>query len=840
MPDEITEEEIHRLADNIRRGVEGKRFLSDADIDDVDIEIIRNNIGKISMWHSESNDACIVVAYAMVDVGVRRYESSFWEPFEEECKNTGLGLTEYLPNLRNRMKTSFFTAIDSLGLDPHIDTPREREWILIQCFVPNSDLDGFFRFCFNYCDNVLGFDTDDLDFQFCHLADFIKAFREGSSDIFVEEFGDALPNPYLLDACVRHMLTNPELFSEKMKSMVDLIVDTENSCLSSEYDLPDRVIDAYRKWHYNQFEVKGNHIGGIKAEHRVRLMIRQDNSLALFIPRGTYPSKSHLSIKLGGIEIEEVRQPRFRPIKGLDRLNLKDPFILPLDEIGEGIEPFDEFIVDLGTRSSLYRSRPNRKYVFFNKNGLEVKDPPIGYGRILFKGIPEFSPNGCVLSNTDGILEVDLEEDAVISVCGTQFKIGGGIEKNDEISVGYSSFLSARIVDHDDEIPVTTDSEVAVSIDLKSKRSKPTLYIEVPGKKSISCIVNSESKIQNIYRNGSHMDFRFNLDDFIEESSIVRIRIIESTFTKIQQNLVYLKRMDPRFDKEYYLDKPVGTLCLGDGRKICFDSVRIDDPYLRWNEQMSGLDVIIQARIPVLLINMGVEWSGPGSYDTRLINIRRYLKIYAGFDININLYPKGVRSKLSNKLPQTIINEYPAFDLGSMIDEMRSHPDGDYSLWISIGSANSRLLARIYTHNEYNVDTKSATIAMASTAGTDAVIEILKGASLIKRVSLHEGLNSYQDCIGLGNILRIKEKKIDSNNYDVQIGPDYLIGSSLWYEPGGNGFILHHGSDLGIFFDSNPGDIIAIRKEIEMKSRFNPWMKGDKFIKELESLFKRD
>lgn len=839
MSEAITYAEIQRLAGLIRVGAAGKKFLSDIELSESDMDLIRCNIGRIVTWPERSIDVDVVTAYAIVDVGVRCYSTSLWIPFNEVCSSTGAVCDTSAVSFHKEIKNRFRTVIlEELGLDPYVDTPNDREWILIQCFVPNSDLDGFFRFCYKYCHEILSLETDGLDEQFVHLAEFINAFMEGRREEFVEEYGEDLPNPFSLDACVRHMLTNPNLFSEKMESMMFLIIDSEYSVRQSDYDLPSRIIDAYRDWYYDQYVRTGKRATRPKDAHRPRLALRRDGSTALYIPKGTYLLDACLVVRLNGIDVQGIRQPDFHEIRGLCKKNLKDSFYLPLDSIGkDGIRPFDNFTVSVGSKGARYRSGPNRRFILFSSNMIETDHFSSGYNWVLFRDQQEFDPMDCIVEDYGLIIKVFVQDGNVVSVCGIQQKVGGIAMRENAITYKADKMLQARFVDSD----IVTDPEIPISLEMKNRKSKPVIHIEISDRDPISFIVDNKAQVHDYYRSGRHLEFILNLDDFSIGTSEVNIRVNESETTICKTKFIYLRGLKPVFDRSCYMDVQSGSLSLGDGRVLDFETIDIADPAVHWNETIAGEDIDISASIPVILLNYSNRWLGPGSYDTRLSDMDRRMRMYVGSDMSIGLYPLGSSRKASNRIQSSITGQgYRVFDLGDFIDEMKSKQGGKYSLYVSIDSTTKRLLAHIYTHNRYLVDTDSEMIMMENLSGNEGRAEVFKGTRFMKAFDLHDGENSYHDISSSGNILKIKERSFGSDIFDVQIESDYKIGDSIWYQPMDAGFVLHHGSDNPVLFDSEPGDMLSIRKEIEIKRKFNPWMREPGLLKDLEAMFKRD
>ena len=242
----------------------------------------------------------------------------------------------------------------------------------------------------------------------------------------------------------------------------------------------------------------------------------------------------------------------------------------------------------------------------------------------------------------------------------------------------------------------------------------------------------------------------------------------------------------------------------------------------------------LNALVPVISLDYGDGLKGPGNYDVKRRDILQgNVKMIFGSDSRVSMYVEGCKSKPVLSMDSKGSRYY---DLGEVLDEIDANPKKNYSISLSIDSKPRFHVARIYTTNNYYVNVQEKTIQMDALAGNKAMVFLMKGREVISSSRLNAGVNSFSDLMNGANTLIIKEYSRKDEDYTTTI-VEQTIADELYYEVTNKGFKLYY-RDKTLEFFSNPGDLAAIIKEIEMKSRFNEWLRHPNMKQRIIALFK--
>ncbi len=713
--------DVVRISSIIREKAKECKLLCEVELEDKDIQFIRNNFNHIVSDNSIDDD-CIVLAYALMDYGLSQYTNNYWKNLKADY-----GID------KNKALERFDKAIDRLGLNNGIKTERSRERILIQAFVPESSLDDFFRFVYNYCVNVLDYDLSDLDTSFKELSEFVKAFNKCNQETSALEEYEDLPIPWTIPACTRYVLMKPELFSGILDKFMHNIVELEDGGLIRPED-ECMFTSRYIEW-FKERKRMGR-IQGIRDEYRkkTRMKLMGDGSLAFRIPAQTFcPLDSKLMVKVNNVDIENVPQPQFFCIQR-DKQFVRQEFILQAKDFGIDVSPFDDISIYLG--KEIYRTKARRKFILFDEHSLEIDHPVVGITKVLFRDDCHIIPEDRIISEDGKITVLSLRDGDVLSISGSDYKVGGNEKSLNSISISKNSILSADF--HNQTLSVTTDNSVAFNI--VSRTRTPVLHIRVNGGDEQTRLVRRDS-VDDYFKSGPDIFFRLDLNQFTQVLSIVDLKVTILDATIQNSTFVYVPDYEPTFDKSFYVDSTSGILTLNENQEISFNISCFEEPVITWNEPIGGDEMTFHALVPVISLDYGYGLKGPGDYDVKRRDLLQgKVRMIFGSDSRVSMYVEGCKSKPTLSIDS---KGYRYYNLGEILDEIDADPKKNYGISLSIDSKPRFHIARIYTTNNYSVNIQERTIKMDASAGNKSMVFLMKGRELISSSRLNVGVNTF-------------------------------------------------------------------------------------------------
>lgn len=155
---------IHEIADEIRSVSKGAVLLSEIAVSDEHLDFIHKNLSKI-LYGPDTDDYCIVSAYAMMEIGTRCYiGKELWPGIEEECDKSLGRKFDYSDSEHEEWFERFKKGVTLLGMEWNFGVGRIRvDNILVHTFVPDVQLGKFMKFVDEFYNNVLGGSLEGLD-----------------------------------------------------------------------------------------------------------------------------------------------------------------------------------------------------------------------------------------------------------------------------------------------------------------------------------------------------------------------------------------------------------------------------------------------------------------------------------------------------------------------------------------------------------------------------------------------------------------------------------------------------------------------------------------------------
>lgn len=806
------DEYIARISAEIRERARGISFLSEVDLEPSSLNYVREHISEILDIKPSSDDECIVVAFALVDIGSRFYQDNAYWPFViQEYNETravaGHRLYDLAQSQKNRYLESYDVGIRALGLRTGHTTPRNIEKILIHTFVPDYKMDDFFGFVLLFYRRILGNSLEDLDDGLHLLTSYLQDFVKNEPREVDE---DAVPNPQKLLRCTRYALCDEVLSIPFMKKLVQ-IIDAKYQSIPVVEEGSSRFVRAFEDWFDKYMRKRGRK--AIRGEYQKRPVLRiSSGNVLIHIPQRKCSSTDRLMI-VKGDEIINVQQPN---IFSFSNAHFMRDHTVNLSALG--ISPFDKFKLVMGERT-IYEGRWKLDYIIFEDEGFETTSFSEGYHQILFKNDVDAGPQDSIVGRDGKLITILVQTRDVIQIGERTYLVED--PDHSENAIGLSYCRNVVVKKEDQIFKVVSGNRALFDVTVPDDS---LLVVRLYGFDGKAKPIRVDKQLRNYYRNEGKCKFELNLSEFFTQPDFVTIDVREHDSRSIcESSFVYLPGFNAIFDKKQYISERIGTLTVCDNDPLQFDT---GSEVIRVIQSIQGEAVDLEVAVPSVNISFdGERWIGPDDHTISVLKPNwDNIFIKAGTQKKIQLYTDVQKVKLESieTSEATVVN---LMELQSEIEKNVYSRNQYYTIFISIDSNPRCSLLRIAVHNGYELDEKCPSIIFTDIAGIPAKYVLSQGGKNIVDAPLSPGRNEIVTGGTKRITLTVYEQNPYSGEYDVEMLRQILGGDEyIQEEDKGFTFVFKNHE---MHFDADSSNWSEVELEYGIKERYNPWMKGD-------------
>lgn len=818
----MEESDIKRIADLIREESENVSFLSEIYLPIEDVVMIRENAGNL-IFKRNDDDTKILVAYYLVDLGVRKYDNSYWPHLSEE---TGMKLIQ---SDHMDAYAMFSDALKILGMDAseNVTTKRYIEKILIHTLVPDKKeyIDKFFNFISKYYKSILEYEIpDDYETRFEELSDYVKAIDEKNYQPTEFQIDENYPDPRSLNACTRYALMEPSLFKGLLLKILRMI--DAGYCNRGDVDLLNcnRYAEPFKEWYQENIGKKSSQrLMMEKRSHRPHMVLNSSSfKPALVIPARQCAKSTQIEFIVKGKIVKAPNQPQTISLPGTSSYRMLRDITCTLDSVK--LTPFTKFTVKLGEKE-IYVNNPRKKWKAFDEDYSEVQYPSTGISYFIFED-KEYNPkkdNPNVDFDIDsGIYYAQIEDGTEINILGETILVtdSNRLQNEDRVYVNEIEGVKAQNKETGEYIPVINDDRIRCRLIGSFKKSVVIAEIRLDDK-------FFTIPIKNIKNNNNSIDFVIGHEAIKKKIfSEIEIAVKVDGNKKCSCKYLLIKEFNFKFDAKngQYTDVKQGTLYVDAPVET---TVQIDTSaqtqILSNYMDQSKYDLVFD--VPSIFISYGgdSEWKSPGNYD---VSIEKFYgdSLTIRCTENIRLYSKGFPP-----FEQTIKDGDFVFDTSQFKEKIENGKN--YDVDFSIRSKARTRLFTVFTCNDYKINAgEKLIIEMKKNTDHKSYYKLCNHSADISHGELSEGENTIpieNDCYCKLEIFESPTGHNKMNKVKEQsFGPPYDL---VFNDKGIH--IYYNDEDIQIDCNKTENDF---KTKYQSISRFNPWMKNvnaDNYLK---------
>ena len=824
---------IHEIAEEIGNASKDAVLLSEIAVSSEHMDYIHRNLFRI-LSGPDSDDYCIVSAYALMDVGTRNYEGKeLWPGVERECRDSaGPFGTEFTFN-SNDHKTwfnRFKKGVTALGMKWNFDVGRiQVDNILVHTFVPDVQMDKFMKFVDGFYNNVLDGSLDDLDEYLPLIPTLVSRSSISEED---DNVNSIFPDSSL-NKSTRKVLSDVYVF----KPLLTRILKMVHSIYTYER-LDDHDYNRYYKAFNEYLDSRVGRRSSGRSSHRASAHLKlRDGELFIVLPEKICNIDDELSVLIGDKRIPTD----YQPIK----INLDDSgkchinaVEIPFDSLLPNLSPFDDFQLILG--SVLWKSHSRRRFLLFDLNGRPINKPCEGQVLVYVKEDCHIEPDNRIQYRQDETVCVDLKKNDVLTIGDQSMKVQ--TQSITETDILFDTISNVTVTDSFGNHLDLLDYE-----DIQCEIAQPAGFTYVlrmtldDGETSHIQINRDSDKtgaITNYYRDKEGCSFSIPLKMFGNEPHIVNIGIYEQNSRKIvEKRFLHVPELEFGFNKDVYCTPESGFF----HSSVLNDEIEfsVTDEYVEWDLETQSGTVHFKHVIPSVIISLdnGSSWIYPPYAPVPFMDLfYDHLLVRNGSESNIRISCTGIPLKSES------LGKDRKYDLVPVKERVLKNKDKTPLAFFipAVGRSKPFELFKIMIKNEYLFDKQSKTVTMCPVAGMKAVARYSLGNKIIKEIVLEEGVNDIGYQYTGGVIFSVCEYNYLTGEYDLtrmteQMGDDY----SCIFE-NGIVFLLNLKDQMNPLELHNiqPGAIRAdFDRAIGYMKRYNKWLNDSNVIKKLWNSF---
>lgn len=819
----ISDEWIASVAKSIREQAEDASFLTEVYLDTENLEMMRSSTDILLLRSMVSNnpDVKIVASYLLMDIAMRLYDGSFWPHVSEEAGS------DYNSKDQSDLYEVFRDGLELIGLRESlgIQTKRKLEMILIHTLVPdNKDyMFAFFDFISKYYKKVLDYQLpEDLDDRFDELSDYIGCYIGNSQKDDFEGLEDDYPKPSSLNMCTRYALTEPRLFTNLLKKILQIIDAGYKGKIAPELGIR-RFVAPFQQWYSENIGSKSRRDTSEEMRgRRPRLALRGgEYSVALVFPEVPHcTNDAKVEFLFGTKVIKPNKQPQVLNIPGFrfprTRQEVTYFFERDLDR-----SPFEKFTLRFDGKS-MYRNDSKRRWKFFNENLNEIQNLSPGETFVLFedeKYDPRTDGNINMTQVRKGLYRTILENGEEINLMGERTIV---TEEGDDNLLGFNVECYEGVTADIDDVryKIAKDLRVVYRAPTSEVFLTPALHIKVDSNPYIVLPLRFKkirdtqviSVPQSQFPEGVHFVKLELYSDRkkIGEDEFVTMPGLKYIFNAKQE--VYYEEASGRLTVEYPINK-----------SIEFDT---GDEEIYWDLPLEDDIIRIYHKVPSVKTSIdGENWMNPG---TNEISIDKFID-----DVIRVRCPLPIRIYLDNNSLDFIDRvDYLSFLSVERKKEINDSLEKDHIIYFSIKNKRRVPLFKLITHNDYKFERDCIAVVMTMRTRNKSFCKVwIDGVE--KQITLKDGYNPIFETPPSNARIGIFEKRYG----DECLIMEKYVGDPVYMRLTKEGCVVHHYENSVEFF-CDLKDLDVVKRRYQMKKKYNLWMRDSRVENVIMGLFK--
>lgn len=816
---------IHEIADEIRSVSKGAVLLSEIAVSDEHLDFIHKNLSKI-LYGPDTDDYCIVSAYAMMEIGTRCYiGKELWPGIEEECDKSLGRKFDYSDSEHEEWFERFKKGVTLLGMEWNFGVGRIRvDNILVHTFVPDVQLGKFMKFVDGFYNNVLGGSLEGLDEYLPLVPALVLRSQSVKSS---EDSNSLLPDPSL-NKSTRAALSKVEIFKPLLTRILSMVHAVYSYDKLDEYDY-NRYYKAFNDYLDSKTEPHARRKTAARIVCHLQL---KDGELHLLLPEKICNQSDELAIYRNGKRTVTEFQPTKYSLGDTGKSYINATSVR-FDKLFPGMSPFEDLQLMLGT--TIWRSSPRRRFLLFDWNGRQISKPYEGEIAVYCDDDTHLEPEDCITYRQGRATFFKLGSNNVLTIGDTKMKVK--TESVTETDILFDTDSDAGITDSSGSpVDLMKGDEILCEISQPSEFSY-VLRINVDGQETKHIQINRDSErlgaILNYYRDRDECSFSVSPEVFGNEPHLITLGIYEQNARKIiEKRFLFVPGLEYGFDRRVYCTDSPGkfTVSVLDG-PIPFT---VRDEFVEWDLELPSGKIHFRHTVPSAVISLdnGRSWIYPPYPQVPLADLYYdFMLVKNGAQSDFRLSCTGITLK------DEIVGKDRKYDLNETKKRISEDRHGT-TFAIFCPSANRTgpvKLFTIVTKNEYKYDEKAATVTMHNVSGIRAVARYSTvGNNVLKEFQLSEGVNDVRFNAPQSVVFTICEYNELSGQYDLQ-RLERRQGKSNYCElNNGNVYIVNMTLGKKLPFSLKPG---ASRSEFEKALScmftFNKWLNNRTVIDEL-------
>lgn len=675
----IAPSDVRRMAAEIISKAPYISFLSEVELSDEDLQVIKNNVitiidrALVAYEFDSVNDWCIVASYYLVEIGRKHYSASgFWPKVEE---NYGR-----LNNKSSEIFKMFKQTLNELGMTVDY-TPRNVEAILVHSFVPDEFLNDFYEFIFKYYRNVLHYtvpeDEEELDMEFELLEVYFKnILEEKEQGPELERF----PMTHGLVKCTVYALSDKNRFKGLMGKVLRTM-DKEFRNADEEVDA-SRFDESIKEWISKALE-SGRYGKRTYYGSTPHLILGRNNGVQIEFPKIIDPISENITIKFNGRKAKGC--PRIRTLPSGKKV--MESYYLPLSDIGA--DSFSGLEINFNGRSRKIRN--NGKYLLFDEDRNHVNEVSLGDNFILPAQGVEIVEKNCpvyVIDRNSKLSSVRLDEGDYVEVNGELLSPKIGEEEKSNIVPTLINHCSAKNTEGE-KFPIIIDR--TVSFVVGSESLNPLILVRIRSSDEVW-----NYPIDEVKRIGENR-FEFKKKVLPEDIGLFKMELHVDDRKEAEAELFSIPEYGFKFDKNYYIHDKEGRIYFSgiDMEPLDFGT---DEETVDWLHD----EYVISHTVPALSVDIGGgRRLYPGECNITLDEFKGdRLKFRLPTAEKMTIIPR-----IGGKALYTVTEDVRMTgEVDILVPEFRRDRSWSYTVDLSYNSNERSTVLDIRTHDEYSID----------------------------------------------------------------------------------------------------------------------------------------
>lgn len=360
----------------------GLNLVSEIDMDDGDIELIRSNGARMYCALDNGRSGIlqfdIQFAYYLVDIGIRYYDAkTYWKNFWES-----IGCNPDV-NKQAMVGKCFLETLDRYGLSP-ISDDSSRKYvgsIMAHAFIPECYSQSFFDFIYRFYSIVLRGSVPDDFFESMEVISnvftdpsYAKKFRELSTFNIIKSMKDVFSDPTLFCTIVEKIIRR----------------------MANAYDDPGDVgLGVYEEQFKRWAEGRSSGIGvsKINSSPYIEMFDRDRARFCIIVPQRV-SKRGRVRVTVVSPEGEELYAKDIECSEEFG-IHLSNELRIPMEW-----SPLEPFFVCFDGQKAL--SSVNEGFLLLNKNGRAHKKVSLGFNMAVLSNGMEEPPGFFELGGRDG------------------------------------------------------------------------------------------------------------------------------------------------------------------------------------------------------------------------------------------------------------------------------------------------------------------------------------------------------------------------------------------------------------------------------------------------------